>query len=154
MPSSAGRLSDSRSPVWPLTRAGLAFGLDSSLTGRLFAGMKIERDAVHAIALPGWRRAVVEDMAEMTAAAAAVDLGAGHEKAAVGLGFDRTIERRLEAWPSGSAVELGVRGEKRLAAAGAMVNAGPYWLSSGLDPAPHVVDDPLAAELALWKGVR
>jgi hypothetical protein len=31
---------------------------------------------------------------------------------------------------------------------------GPYCLSSGLHPAPHVVDDPLAAELALWKGVR
>ena len=38
---------------------------------------ELHRQAVHAIALAGRRRAVVEDVAEMAAAAAAMDLGRG-----------------------------------------------------------------------------
>src|SRR5437762_10266504 len=61
-------------------------------------------------------------MAEMAAAAAAMNFGSRHEKAAVGLGFDRLVERRPKARPSGAAVELGVRRKQRLTAPGAVID--------------------------------
>src|SRR6516225_3259248 len=85
--------------------------------------MKVERRSIHAITQPGRLRAVVENVAEVAAAAAAVHFGAGHEKAAVGLRLDRLLDRRRKARPAGSAVELGVGGEQRLAATGTMVDA-------------------------------
>ena len=45
--------------------------------------MELKRHAVHAIAQARGRRAVVEDMAQMPAAARAVDLGALHEQAGI-----------------------------------------------------------------------
>src|SRR5689334_19187834 len=96
--------------------------------GRGFAGMEIERDAVHAIAQSGRRRPVLEDVAEMAAAVAAMHLGAHHEKAAVALGFHRAIERRGKARPAGAAVEFGGGVEQRPAAAGAMIDAGGVFL--------------------------
>ena len=57
-------------------------------------------------------------MAEMAAAAAAMNFGSRHKKAAVGLGFDGLFERCPKAWPAGATVELGVRREKRLTATG------------------------------------
>src|SRR6266404_4676648 len=74
---------------------------------RRLAGVKVERDAVQAIAQPGRLRPVLEDMAEMPAATAAMHLGAGHEEAAVSVGLDPILERRREARPAGAAVELG-----------------------------------------------
>src|ERR1700683_706819 len=70
------------------------------------------------------RRAVVEDMAEMAAAAAAVDLGALHAPAAVGGGIDRAWLRIVKTRPAGAALEFLVRGEQRLPAAGAIERAG------------------------------
>ena len=75
-------------------RAVPADGTDGDVRGdgargaRLAApqGHEAHRDAVHAVALAGRRRAVVEDMAEMATAAAANDLGLGAEPAAVGPG--------------------------------------------------------------------
>ena len=59
----------------------------------IFAALKLERGPVHAIALPGRLRAVVEDMAEVAAAAIAMHFGASHEKTAVSLRFDCLVER-------------------------------------------------------------
>src|SRR5580700_1845574 len=67
-------------------------------------------------------------MAEMPAAAAAMHLGAGHEKAAVGVGLDHLFERRREARPAGAAVELRAGVEQRLAAAGAVIDPGAVLL--------------------------
>src|SRR4051794_40620567 len=93
--------------------------------------MKIERHAVHAVALAGRLRTVVENVAEMAAAAAAMNFGARHEKTAVGVGFDRLVERRRKARPSGATVELGVRREKRLTATGAVIDPGAVLLIEG-----------------------
>ena len=117
-------------PVAPASRPlGLLFLPGCFCSGfarcgrRGLAGMKIERDAVHAIAQPGRLRSVVEDMAEMAAAALAMHLGASHEKAAVALGFDRVFKRLVKARPAGAAVEFGRGLEQRLAAPGAMIDA-------------------------------
>ena len=90
--------------------------------------MKIERHAVHAVALAGRLGTIVENMAEMAAAAAAMNFGSCHEEAAVCLGFDRLVERRPKARPSGAAVELGVRRKDGLTAAGAVIHPAAILL--------------------------
>ena len=45
--------------------------------------MEHQRESVHAVAQAGGLRAVVEDVAEMAAAAAAMDFGAQHAEGAV-----------------------------------------------------------------------
>src|SRR6516164_7048373 len=70
------------------------------------------------------RRAVLEYMAEMAAAAAAMHLGAYHAVAGIGGGVDRARLRIIEARPPGATLELLLRGEQRLAAAGAGERAG------------------------------
>ena len=92
--------------------------------GRWFPGLEFERYAVHAIALTGRLRPVLEHMAEMPAAAAAMHFGSRHEQAAIGFGLDRIVERRPEARPPGAAVELGIRSEQRLPATGTVVDPG------------------------------
>src|SRR5580693_3754815 len=74
------------------------------------------------------RRAVVEDVAEMAAAAAAVHLGAHHAPAAVARGIDRARLRIVETRPAGAALELLLRGEQRLPAAGAIKRAGAFFV--------------------------
>src|SRR5438552_7617054 len=101
---------------------------------RRLAGVEIERHAVQAIAQPGRLRPVLEDMAEMPAAAAAMHLGAGHEEAAVGIGLDPVLERRREARPAGTAVELGAGVEQGLAAAGAVIDPGAVLLVERAHP--------------------
>jgi hypothetical protein len=65
-------------------------------------------DAVHAEALTGRGRAIVEDMAEVAAAGLAVYFRAHHELAPVGRRLNRIVHRREETRPTGAAVELGV----------------------------------------------
>jgi len=72
------------------------------------------------------------------AAAAAMHFGAGHEKAAVGVGLDHVLERRREARPAGPAVEFGAGVEQGLATTGTVIDPAPYCLSSGLVPARSV----------------
>src|SRR5437764_961730 len=67
----------------------------------------------------------------MATAAAAMDFGSRHEKAAVGLGFDRVVERRPKARPAGAAVEFGVRRKERLSAPGAVIDPGAVLLIEG-----------------------
>src|SRR6185295_1491779 len=83
------------------------------------AGSEAERDAVHAVAKPGRLRPVVEDVAEVSAAAAAVHLGADHHEGAVLGGLHRAGERGVEARPAGVALELRLRREEGKGAAGA-----------------------------------
>src|ERR1051326_1556744 len=65
-----------------LSQAGLGVSL---ACGRL----EVERGGVDAVSLAGGSRPVVEDMAEVTSAVAADDLGALHEVAVVGTQLDR-----------------------------------------------------------------
>src|SRR2546430_5780145 len=81
--------------------------------------MEHEAKAVDAIAQAGRLRSVVEDMAEMAAAAAAMHLGGGHAEGAV-LGLaERIFQRLIEARPAGAAFEFGVGRKQRQVAAGA-----------------------------------
>src|ERR1022692_1448922 len=91
----------------------------------LFLGVELERGRVHAIALPGRLRTVVEDVAEMRVAGRAQDFGTARQKAVVGLGADRFgAGGRVKARPSATGVELGFGIEEQGAAARAAIAAG------------------------------
>src|SRR5215510_11440743 len=92
---------------------------------RLSLRLEIHRHAIDAIAQMSRRRPVLEDVAEMAAAAAAMHLGAHHPVAAVGGGLDRALLRIVEARPAGTALELRLRHEQRLPAADAGEGARP-----------------------------
>src|ERR1700730_5197064 len=81
--------------------------------------MKHQRKAVHAIAQAGRLRPVVENVAEMAAAAAAVNFGPQHPKGAVFGLADGVLERLIETRTAGAAFEFGLRREQRQVAAGA-----------------------------------
>ncbi len=81
--------------------------------------VKHQRKTVHAVAKSGRFRAVVEDVAEMAAAAAAMHLGAHHAEGAVRGRADRIVQRLPEARPAGAALILGLGREQRQVAAGA-----------------------------------
>src|SRR5262249_11566339 len=80
------------------------------------------------------RRTVLENMAEMAAAAAAVHLGAHHAVAAVGRGLDRSANRIVEARPSGAALEFLLRGEQLLPAGDAGKRPGPLLVIERATP--------------------
>src|ERR1700722_19518701 len=81
--------------------------------------MKHQRKTAHAVAQAGRLRPVVEDVAEMAAAAAAVNFSAQHPEGAVFGLADGVVERLVKTRPAGAAFELGLRGEQRQVAAGA-----------------------------------
>lgn len=58
-------------------------GADASIHGSGSVRLEDHRCAVHAITLAGRRRSVVKDVAQVTSAAAAVDLGADAKQAAI-----------------------------------------------------------------------
>src|SRR3546814_3080203 len=99
----ASRLPGSNRCRWESRR-----GSRSGASGRPEA----ERRAVHAIALAGRLRPVVEDMPQMPAAAPAMHLGARIAKLAVGRGRDGALQRRPETRPAGMAFEFGLRSEE------------------------------------------
>src|SRR6516162_4538404 len=87
-------------------------------------GLEGQRAGVDAVPVAGLRGTVVEDMAQVTAAVAADDLGAPHEQAVVRPQLDRLGDRGLvEAGPPRARVELGVGAEQLAPAAGAPVEA-------------------------------
>src|SRR5450755_4169823 len=87
--------------------------------------LEIERRGVHAVAQPRRLGAVVEDVAEVRAAAAAEDLGARGEEAAVLFRLDaRLRQRRPEARPTRPRIELGLRAKQGMAARAADIGAG------------------------------
>src|ERR1700733_11119954 len=85
--------------------------------------VKHHSKAIHAVTKTGRLRSVIEDVAEMTAATAAVNFGAQHAEGTVFVLADRVLQRLIEARPAGAAFEFGLRGEQRQVAAGAGENA-------------------------------
>src|SRR5262249_2601411 len=86
--------------------------------------LEVHRHAVNAVARVGRGGAVLQNVAEMAAAAAAMHLGADHAPTAIGGALDRARLRIVKTRPAGAAVELGLGDEQRLAAAGAGERAG------------------------------
>src|SRR5437899_11128657 len=80
-------------------------------------GQKFQGCAVDAVAQSRGRRSVFEDMAQMSAAAPAMHLGAWQQQQVVGGGADRVRQRPIEARPAGLAVVFGFRREQRKIAA-------------------------------------
>src|SRR6185369_13941070 len=92
-------------PVLPV-----ALGLE------LVHGDEAERRGVHAVALAGRRRTVVEDMSEVRVGMLRANLGARHEELAVRLrNHVGGLQRLREARPAGAAVVLVEGAEERLA---------------------------------------
>src|SRR5688572_11369708 len=73
-------------------------------------------------------------MAEVSAAAAAVDLGARHAVAPINGCAYRSLERGEKAGPAGTALELAAGGEQRLPAAGTAERAGALLLEQRAGP--------------------
>src|ERR1051325_4346758 len=90
--------------------------------------LKVHRHPVDAVAEMGRRGAVFKYMAEMTAAAAAVDLGTDHAVTLVARALDRAGLGIVEARPAGAALELGLGDEQLLPAAGAVERAGALFV--------------------------
>src|SRR5882724_3650751 len=92
-----------------------AQALGSGRPGRV----KHQPKSVDAVPQARRLRPVVEDVAEMAAAAAAVNFGAQHAEGAV-LGLaDGIVDRLIETRPAGPALEFRLRGEQWQVAAGA-----------------------------------
>jgi len=89
---------------------------------------KVHRNAVNAIAQMCGRGAVVEDVAKVTPAAAAVHLGANHPVAPVLGGFDRTLHRIVEARPASPTLEFPVGHEQRLTTSDTHKRAGTFLM--------------------------
>src|SRR6266849_5230149 len=89
---------------------------------------ELQGDAVHAVPKARGLGTIVEDVAEMPSAPAAVHFRANHEELAVGRSPDRSLEGGPEAGPARAAVELRVRGKERQVAAGAGIGAAPVLL--------------------------
>src|SRR5262245_41992317 len=80
-------------------------------------GQEFQGHAVDAVAQSRGRRAVLEDMAQMSAAAPAMHLGAWQQQQVVGGGANGVPQRPIEARPAGLAVVFGFRREQRKIAA-------------------------------------
>src|SRR3954447_12942725 len=114
----------------------IAPGTRGYLTRRGRRRVEYQRKAVHAVAQAGRLRAVVEDVAEMAAAAATVDFGAQHAEGAV-LGLaDGVFQRLVKTRPAGAALELGVGGKQRQVAAGAGEDALAMFFQQRARPRP------------------
>lgn len=79
--------------------------------------MKVHGNAVHAVTQSRGLWPVIENMAEMTAAPAAVNFRPSHAERSVFRRCDRAFERRPEAGPARAAFEFGSRRECVLIAA-------------------------------------
>src|SRR5262249_41299225 len=88
-------------------------------------GVEPQGGGVDAVAQPGRRRAVVEDVPQVGVAAAAGHLGPPHQPGVVLVRLDDAVGGRLpEAGPTGPGGDLGGGVEQRLPAADAAVDAG------------------------------
>ena len=108
---------------------GLAARQASRVLGERVRGQRalvveLERGGIQAVTQAGGLGAVLEHVAEVRAAAGAVDLVAHHAVAGVALGAHvHRVDRRVEAGPSGAGVELVLAREERQAAHDARVRA-------------------------------
>src|SRR5437879_5675071 len=116
MPGNQSEIARSRKPDVRACRCRWLVAVRGSSGGLAALGDEAERDAVVAVALPGRLGAVIEDVAVVAAAAAAVVLGARHPDLDIGRGAQPAGDRGEEAWPAGAAVKLHRRGEQRQAA--------------------------------------
>ena len=93
--------------------------------GRASFHGEFEGGGIDAVAEAGWCGTVVEDVAEMGFALAALDFGASHEEAIIGLGLDVVLVYGCcEAWPPSSRIKLSLRTEHVVAATDALIDAG------------------------------
>src|SRR5690349_2779697 len=90
--------------------------------------LEVQGHAIDAIAQMRGRRSVLEHVAEMAAAAAAVHFHTHHAETTVARGLDRARNRIVETRPAGAALEFGLGDEQRLIAAGAGETAGPLLI--------------------------
>src|SRR5688572_32778273 len=73
-------------------------------------------------------------MTQVPTATVAVDLGSDHPMIAVDRGGDGTLERLKKTGPAGAALELPVRDEQPIGAAGARERPGPMLLQQRTRP--------------------
>src|SRR5688572_18849801 len=106
-----------RNQTYPMAQTTAASRINRWLRMRAsFAGLENHRHTVHAVPEPRRPGPVGKHMAEMPAAACAVHLRADHEPRMVDRRPHGVLERRPEAGPARSAVELRLRREERVAA--------------------------------------
>src|SRR5262249_43556550 len=103
-------------PAAPAAKAAHPRPMEKPRSSRS-VGQEFQGHAVDAVAQPRGRRAVLEDMAQMSAAAPAMHLGTWQQQQVVGGGADRVRQRPIEARPAGLAVVFGFRREQRKIAA-------------------------------------
>src|SRR6202043_1978031 len=100
-------------------RATIAGGIRSSSARRRRGRMKLQGEAVHAVAQAGRLRPIVENVTEVTTAAAAMNFGPQHPEGAVFGLADGIFKRLPKTRPAGAALIFRFRGEQRQIAAGA-----------------------------------
>lgn len=72
--------------------------------------LEFKRLAIHAIAQTGGLRSIGKDMAKMSLAFRAADLGAMHEMRIIRMFLDgASLHGRIETRPAGSGIKLGLR---------------------------------------------
>src|SRR5665213_124125 len=91
----------------PLFLAAAPYGAAPGSSWLLAFGFEVQRRAIDAIALAGGLWPVRKDMAQMAAAAGAIDLRAGHAVAGVAFDFHRLGHGRIEAGPTRTAFIFG-----------------------------------------------
>src|SRR6185437_3352161 len=89
---------------------------------------EFKRNTVNAVAQMRRWRPIIEYVAEMASATAAMDLVANHAVTVIGIAFDRSGQRIVEAWPAGPALEFHFRDEQRLVACDASKGAGSLFV--------------------------
>src|SRR5271169_6355397 len=97
--------------------AALHPGYSSARSGG--RGRELQRHAIHAVAQAGRLGSIIEDVAEMAAAAVARNSRSRRAEGVVLRFIDGVLERGPEARPSGAAFEFGLRRIERQIAAGA-----------------------------------
>jgi hypothetical protein len=80
-------------------------------------GLEVEGDTIDAVAKTGRRRAVFEDVTEVSAATAAVHFRAFHTEGAIDGRAQCAFKRREETGPAGAALELALGDKERLSTA-------------------------------------
>ena len=92
-------------------------------------GLECHCYTIHAIAKTGWRRPIIEHVAEMSSTPAAVDFGASHHpKQPVFRCAYRLIKWLPEAWPPRVAIEFDLGGKQGQIASCARERSRPLFM--------------------------
>ena len=97
----------------PLAAAPAASGFIPDVFKRLGDRLEFQGDSIHAVALPSRLGPVVEHVAEMTAAAPAMQFRSWNEQAVIVRGADSVLDRREKARPASAAIEFGFGAKER-----------------------------------------